>query len=148
VTYAFTNITNFGGPDVVALFAPDIATPLHRLNDRLSFAPLWSGVASATYTVPFSSSLEFHANVNDKYNSSYNTGSDLDPQKLQGGYGLLGARLGLGAPGGKWAVDIWGANLTNKYIYQVAFDAPFQPNQIDAFLADPRTFGITARVKF
>jgi iron complex outermembrane receptor protein len=148
VTYAFTNITNFGGPEVVALFAPDIATPLHRLNDRLSFAPLWSGVASATYTVPFSSSLEFHANINEKYNSSYNTGSDLDPQKLQGGYGLLGARLGLGAPGGKWAVDVWGANLTNKYIYQVAFDAPFQPSQIDAFLADPRTFGVTARVKF
>jgi iron complex outermembrane recepter protein len=148
VTYAFTNITNFGGPDVVALFAPDIATPLHRLNDRLSFAPLWSGVASASYTVPFSSSLEFHANINEKYNSSYNTGSDLDPQKLQGGYGLLGARVGLGAPGGKWAVDVWGANLTNKYIYQVAFDAPFQPNQIDAFLADPRTFGVTGRVKF
>jgi iron complex outermembrane recepter protein len=148
VTYAFTNITNFGGPEVVALFAPDIATQLHRLNDRLSFAPLWSGVASATYTVPFSSSLELHANINEKYNSSYNTGSDLDPQKLQGGYGLLGARLGLGAPGGKWAVDVWGANLTNKYIYQVAFDAPFQPSQIDAFLADPRTFGVTARVKF
>ena len=60
----------------------------------------------------------------------------------------LGARLGLGAPGGKWAVDVWGANLTNKYIYQVAFDAPFQPSQINAFLADPRTFGITARTKF
>ena len=148
VTYAFTNITEFGGPQVEALFAPDIATSLNRLNNRLSFAPMWSGVASATYTVPFSSSLEFHANVNEKYNSSYNTGSDLDPRKLQGAYGLVGARLGLGAPGGKWAVDVWGANLANKYIYQVAFDAPFQPNQIDAFLADPRTFGITARTKF
>jgi iron complex outermembrane receptor protein len=148
VTYAFTNITNFGGPAVEGLFAPDIATSLNRLNNRLSFAPLWSGVASATYTVPFSSSLEFHANINEKYNSSYNTGSDLDPRKLQGAYGLVGARLGLGAPGGKWAVDIWGANLANKYIYQVAFDAPFQPNQIDGFLADPRTFGITVRTKF
>jgi iron complex outermembrane receptor protein len=146
VTYAFTNITEFG--DSASLFAPDLATSLDRLNNRLSFAPLWSGVASATYTVPLSSSLQFHANVNEKYNSSYNTGSDLDPRKLQGAYGLLGARLGLGAPDDKWAVDIWGANLTNKYIYQVAFDAPFQPNQIDAFLADPRTFGVTARVKF
>ncbi len=146
VTYAFTNITEFG--DSASLFAPDLATSLDRLNNRLSFAPLWSGVASATYTVPLSSSLQFRANVNEKYNSSYNTGSDLDPRKLQGAYGLLGARLGLGAPDDKWAVDIWGANLTNKYIYQVAFDAPFQPNQIDAFLADPRTFGVTARVKF
>ena len=146
VTYAFTNITDFG--DSLPLFAPNQATSLDRLNNRLSFAPLWSGVASATYTVPLSAALQFHANVNEKYNSSYNTGSDLDPRKLQGPYGLLGARLGLGAPDGKWTVEIWGSNLANKYIYQVAFDAPFQYNQIDAFLADPRTFGVTARIKF
>ena len=147
VTYAFTNITDFGGS--LPLFAPNLADPaLPRLNNRLSFAPLWSGVASATYTVPISSSLEFHANVSEKYNSSYNTGSDLDPRKLQGAYGLVNARLGLGAPDGKWTVEIWGANLANKYYYQVAFDAPIQYNQIDAFLADPRTYGVTVRTKF
>jgi iron complex outermembrane recepter protein len=146
VTYAFTNINEFG--DSLSLFAPNEATSLSRLNDRLSFAPLWSGVVAATYTVPLSSSLEFHASVNEKYNSSYNTGSDLDPRKLQGAYGLVNARLGLGAPDGKWTVELWGANLGNKTYYQVAFDAPFQFNQIDAFMADPRTFGITARTKF
>jgi iron complex outermembrane receptor protein len=147
VTYAFTNITNFG--ESLSLFAPSTLTGSPpRLNNRLSFAPMWSGVVAATYTVPLSSTLEFHANVNEKYNSSYNTGSDLDPRKLQGGYGLLNARLGLGAPDGKWTVEIWGANLANKGYYQVAFDAPIQYGQIDAFLADPRTFGITARTKF
>jgi iron complex outermembrane recepter protein len=146
VTYAFTNITEFGGS--LPLFAPNLATSLSRLNNRLSFAPLWSGVAAATYTVPLSSSLEFRANVNEKYNSSYNTGSDLDPRKLQGGYGLLNARLGVGSTDGKWTVEIWGANLANKGYYQVAFDAPIQYGQVDAFLADPRTFGITARTKF
>ena len=118
VTYAFTNIEEFG--DSAVLFAPD------RLNDRLSFAPLWSGVASASYTVPLSASLQFRGSVTEKYNSSYNTGSDLDPRKLQGAYGLLNARLGLGSVDGKWTVEAWGANLTNKGIYQVAFDAPFQ----------------------
>jgi len=43
---------------------------------------------------------------------------------------------------------VWGSNLANKQYLQVAFDAPFQYNQIDAFLADPRTIGVTARVKF
>jgi outer membrane receptor protein involved in Fe transport len=140
VTYAFTNIQEFG--DSGALFSPV------RLNDRLSFAPLWSGVASASYTVRFSDSLQFRASVTEKYNSSYNTGSDLDPEKLQGAYGLLNARLGLGAPDGKWTAEIWGSNLANKGFYQVAFDAPFQFDQIDAFLGDPRTFGITLRTKF
>ena len=146
VTYAFTNITEFG--DSAPLFAPNIATSLDRLNNRLSFAPLWSGVAAAAYTVPLSSSLEFRASVSEKYSSSYNTGSDLDPRKLQGAYGLVNARLGLGSPDGKWTVELWGANLANKYYYQVAFDAPFQFNQIDAFLGDPRTFGVTVRTKF
>jgi iron complex outermembrane recepter protein len=146
VVYAFTNITEFG--ESLPLFAPNQATSLNRLNNRLSFAPLWSGVASATYTVPLSGSLQFHANVNEKYNSSYNTGSDLDPRKLQGAYGLLNARLGIGSPDGKWTVEIWGNNLADKLFYQVAFDAPFQYNQLDAFLGDPRTFGITARTKF
>ena len=45
-------------------------------------------------------------------------------------------------------VEIWGNNLADKLFYQVAFDAPFQYNQIDAFLGDPRTFGITLRTKF
>jgi iron complex outermembrane receptor protein len=140
VTYAFTNIEDFG--DSLPLFSP------LRKNDRLSFAPLWSGVASAAYTVRFSDSLQFRASVTEKYNSSYNTGSDLDPEKLQGAYGLLSARLGLGAPDGKWTAEIWGTNLANKGFYQVAFDAPFQFDQIDAFLGDPRTFGITLRTKF
>ncbi|MEP6548161.1 MAG: TonB-dependent receptor [Gammaproteobacteria bacterium] len=140
VTYAFTNIENFG--DSGRLFSAN------RLNDRLSFAPLWSGVVSASYTARFSDSMQFRASVSEKYNSSYNTGSDLDPLKLQGSYGLLTARLGVGAPDGKWTAEIWGNNLTNKGIYQVGFDAPFQFEQIDAFLGDPRTFGITLRTKF
>jgi iron complex outermembrane receptor protein len=146
IVYAFTNITEFG--DSQPLFAPNQATTLSRLNNRLSFAPLWSGVASATYTVPLTASLQLHANVNEKYSSSYNTGSDLDPRKLQGAYGLLNARLGIGAPDGKWTVEIWGNNLADKLFYQVAFDAPFQYDQIDAFLGDPRTFGVTVRTKF
>jgi outer membrane receptor protein involved in Fe transport len=147
VTYAFTNITEFG--DAAYLFAPNTADPnLPRLNNRLSFAPLWSGAASASYTVPLTSGLAFRASLNEKYNSSYNTGSDLDPRKIQGAYGILNARLGIGAPDDKWAVELWSQNLADKYYYQVAFDAPYQYNQIDAFLGAPRTFGVTARVKF
>ena len=147
VTYAFTNITEFGNSSY--LFAPNTADPfLPRLNNRLSFAPLWSGVASAAYRAPITSSLDFRASISEKYNSSYNTGSDLDPRKIQAAYGILNARIGVGAPDDKWAVEAWGANLADKYYYQVAFDAPYQFNQIDAFLGAPRTFGLTARVKF
>ena len=147
VVYADTQIANFG--NALYLFAPN------RLNNRPSFSPLWSGVLSAAYQVPLSSSLTLRISADDKYNSSYNTGSDLDPLKLQGGYGILNARVGIGAPDGKWAFELWSQNLTNKGYFQVGFDAPFQGlampginNQIDSFVGDPRTFGATLRVKF
>ena len=147
VVYADTEITNFG--DALYLFATN------RLNNRLSFSPLWSGVVSAAYQVPFSSSLALRISADEKYNSSYNTGSDLDPIKIQGGYGIVDARIGIGAPDGKWAFEVWSQNLANKGYFQVAFDAPFQGlavpgfnNQIASFVGDPRTFGATMRVKF
>ena len=143
VVYADTQITNFG--DSAPLFDPA------RLNNRLSFAPLWSGVVSAAYQVPLSSTLALRMSADEKYNSSYNTGSDLDPRKLQGAYGLLSARIGIGAPDNKWSFEIWGQNLTNKGYFQVAFDAPFQGipgnQQIDSFVGDPLTFGATFRVQ-
>jgi iron complex outermembrane receptor protein len=139
-TYAFTNINEFGS--AIALFSP------RRLNDRISFAPLWSGAVSATYQAPLSGALTFRSTLSEKYNSAYNTGSNLDPRKIQGAYGLLNARIGIGAPDDKWAVELWSANLADKLYYQVAFDAPFQYNQIDAFLGAPRTFGLTVRTKF
>ncbi len=145
VVYADTQITEFG--DSAPLFAAD------RLNDRLSFAPLWSGVVSANYDIALARSLTLRLSADEKYTSSYNTGSDLDPLKIQGAYGLLGARIGIGAPDGHWAFEVWGQNLTNKGYFQVAFDAPFQgipgvANQIDSFIGDPRTVGATLRVKF
>ncbi len=140
LTYADTNINEFGS--AIALFATD------RLNNRISFAPLWSGAASTTYQVPLNGALTFRGTLSEKYNSSYNTGSNLDPRKIQGAYGIMNARLGIGAPDDKWAVEIWSANLTDKLYYQVAFDAPFQYQQINAFLGAPRTFGLTGRVKF
>jgi outer membrane receptor protein involved in Fe transport len=139
-TYAFTNINEYGS--AIALFSPE------RLNNRISFAPLWSGAASATYQVPLSGALTFRGTLSEKYNSSYNTGSNLDPRKIQGAYGLLNARIGIGAPNDRWAVELWSANLADKRYYQVAFDAPFQYQQIDAFLGAPRTFGLTVRTKF
>jgi iron complex outermembrane recepter protein len=92
--------------------------------------------------------LTMRTSVEEKYNSSYNTGSDLDPRKIQPGFGLLNARIGIGAPDESWAVEAWGANLADKYYYAVAFDSPFQYNTIASYLGAPRTFGLTLRMKF
>jgi iron complex outermembrane receptor protein len=148
VTQDLTNIDNFGNalPDFCG--GPGNTQCTHRNNDRLSFAPLWSGALSGTYQVPLSSTLTLRSSLEEKYNTSYNTGSDLDARKIQSGFGLLNARIGLGAPDESWAIEAWGANLANRYYYAVAFDSPFQYNTISSYLGESRTFGLTARVKF
>lgn len=149
VTQDLTNITNFGA-DADPLFCggPGNTACTHRDNDRLSFAPLWSAALSANYVLPLTSTFGIHTSVEEKYNSSYNTGSDLDPRKIQSGFGLLNARLGIGALDESWALEAWGANLADKYYYSVAFDSPFQYNTIASYIGAPRTFGLTARMKF
>jgi outer membrane receptor protein involved in Fe transport len=147
VTQDLTNIDNFGNalPDFCG--GPGNGCTA-RDNNRLSFAPLWSGALSASYLLPLSGTLGIRTSVEEKYNSSYNTGSDLDPRKIQEGFGLLNGRIGFGALDESWTIEAWGANLADKYYYAVAFDSPFQFNTIASYLGAPRTFGLTARVKF
>jgi iron complex outermembrane recepter protein len=147
VTQDLTNIDNFGNalPDFCG--GPGNGCTA-RDNNRLSFAPLWSGALSASYVLPLSGTLGIRTSVEEKYNSSYNTGSDLDPRKIQEGFGLLNGRIGFGALDESWTIEAWGANLADKYYYAVAFDSPFQFNTISSYLGAPRTFGLTARVKF
>jgi outer membrane receptor protein involved in Fe transport len=147
VTQDLTNIDDFGNalPDFCG--GPGNGCTA-RNNNRLSFAPLWSGALSAAYLLPVSGTLGIRTSVEEKYNSSYNTGSDLDPRKIQEGFGLLNARIGFGALDESWAIEAWGANLADKYYYAVAFDSPFQFETITSYLGAPRTFGLTARVKF
>jgi iron complex outermembrane receptor protein len=84
VTQDLTNIDDFGGalPDFCG--GPGNSCTA-RDNNRLSFAPLWSGAVSASYVLPLSSTLGIRTSVEEKYNSSYNTGSDLDPRSWRAG---------------------------------------------------------------
>ena len=149
VTYAETEIEDFG--PALAFFRPE------RENDRLSFAPEWSGSLAATFEQPIGAALILRANVGAKYTSEYNTGSNLDPRKIQDALTVVNARLGFGADDERWMVEAWAQNLTDEEYYQVAFDAtlqgssaaaPLPTSTIDAFLGAPLTYGLTARFKF
>lgn len=151
VTYAETTIEDFGGPANLAFFRPE------RKDDTLSFAPKWSSSLSATYEQPIGSSLLMRANIGARYTSEYNTGSNLDPRKMQDAMTLVNARLGFGAADEKWMVELWALNVTDEEYYQVLFDATLQgsstaPNRsestLNGFLGAPRTYGVTARFKF
>lgn len=149
ITYAETEIREFGAAE--SLFRPE------RKNDRLSFAPKWSSSLAATFEQPVADNHVFRTVLGLKHMTSYNTGSNLDPRKIQDSLTLLNARVGFGADDERWMLELWAQNLTDEDYIQVAFDAtlqgqsgamPLPTSTIDAFLGAPRTYGVTARFKF
>ncbi len=99
-----------------------------------------------------------------RYQSEMNTGSDLDFEKRQGGTMVVNARMGVRGPENRWALEFWAQNLFDVDYRQLAFDIPLQgtgstngvrqgsiassSSLYGAFMAEPRTYGVTVRTKF
>jgi outer membrane receptor protein involved in Fe transport len=139
VTYAETQYGSFTVPAGASPRLP---------NTRVSFAPLYSGSLSASYERSIGSGLEARASLSAKYTSSYNTGSDLNPLKVQPGLTVLNGRIAVGSEDNRWTAELWAQNLTDENYYQVVFDAPLQTGALNAFMGAPRTYGATIRVKY
>jgi iron complex outermembrane receptor protein len=163
ITYAQTEYgSNITGP---IFDPPSLANPaggaLWQLpGNRLTNAPKWSITGGATYRQPVTDNLAIMLHLDGRYTSKLNTGSDLDLEKMQKGVFVLNGRIGLGDIDERWQIEIWGRNLFNKDYMQIAFDGPLQgsgtmantilPNTqvFNAFLAEPRMYGLTLRGKF
>ncbi|SEJ89612.1 TonB-dependent Receptor Plug Domain [Sphingobium sp. AP50] len=133
-----------------------------------SNAPQLVTTASLAWTPAIGSSgLSALFYVDGRLTSDYNTGSDLFPEKRQDGYAIVNARIGLRGKDQRWAIELWGQNIFNQDYTQVAFSSPLQSSSpatsttgqfatgapmanqlISAYLAEPRTYGITLRGSF
>ena len=142
VTYADTRYTH---ADYPALLESGFAG---ASGSHMSLAPLWSASGSATYTQALTAGYEARFNLGLKYSSSYNTGSNEEAAKVQKAYTLTNGRIVFEPTSRLWSVELWGENIFNTKYAQVAFDGPFQPGTIDAFLGAPATYGVTARVHY
>lgn len=135
---------------------------------RASFAPEWSATGAVNFDRSIGNGMRVGFSLAAKYSTEYNTGSDLLPYKQQDALTLLNGRIMLGTDDERWTVEIWGQNLTDEQYVQVAYNGPLQgsafqktvqPNgtyynpaldtqTYDAFLGQPRTYGVTLRAKF
>jgi iron complex outermembrane recepter protein len=131
---------------------------------RLSNSSEYVATGSFSWTPPIGSGgLSGLVYVDTRLQSDTNTGSDLDIEKVQDAFVVTNARIGLRGAEQKWAIELWAQNIFDVDYQQVTFDAPLQgsgtrrqtqqfgtaANQLyGAFLAEPRTYGVTARFKF
>ena len=161
-----------GTPD---FFIPEYGNSLQPTlfllpGGRLSNSSKYAVTGSANWSPPIGSMLKGLVYADFRYTSAINTGSDLFVEKEQPGVMLVNARLGLGEAQGNWSLEFWAQNLFNVKYKQVGFSAPLQgggipssapgtagavrefgtgSNQLfEAFLGEPRTYGVTLRTKF
>lgn len=153
--YAYVNTeytdVNTGDPLVDAIEGKDY-----------SLSPENFLTAQAIYERPVFNNLLFTAAADARYVSEYNTGSDLDPEKVQDAFTLVNARVGIGREDGRWSLEVWGRNITDETYAQVAFDAFAQGSRVSpgtsndprgtasymAFLGAPATWGVTLRTEW
>jgi iron complex outermembrane receptor protein len=131
---------------------------------QLSNAPKNVVTGSFSYTPKLGNSgLSGLFYMDTRMTSDFNTGSDLFPEKAQDSFVIVNGRVGIRGPSDRWALEFWAQNLFNTKYQQVAFNTPFQgagsvaqtqafgttANQLfSSFLAEPRTYGVTARFRF
>lgn len=151
---------NLVGADGDATSAQLFQLPGRRLSNSSAFTV----TASSSWTPRIGTSgLSGLLYVDARHSSEFNTGSDLDLEKIQKPYTVVNGRIGIRGPDQAWAVELWAQNILNKNYKQVAFDAPLQGSGtvrgveqgfyarstqlFGAFLAEPRTYGLTLRAK-
>ena len=149
---------DFVGPGQTSAACPALGQLYKLPGAQMSFAPEWSLSASVTYEWDFASNMEGRFNIGTKWLSEFNTGSDLDDEKLQEAYALVNARIGIGSRDRTWQLELWGTNILDKDYMQVGFDGPLQAvgtplpndpmNTYNAFLGAPAMYGMTLRFQF
>lgn len=161
ITYARTTYAQqLTGRDGASL-----APTLFQLpGERISNASDYVVTGSFAWTPPVSDTLSSLIYMDFRYQSAMNTGSDLDFEKIQSGFVVANARIGLYGPGEVWGLELWAQNLFDTLYQQVAADAPLQGGGtfravaqglsatsngvFITFPAEPRTFGVTLRTRF
>jgi iron complex outermembrane receptor protein len=152
VTYADSRY----GHDVATVGFP-AGAPTILAGARLTQAPLWTINSGVNYEQELgfwetSGFLSFNGN----YRSSYNTGSDLNPNKLQPGFVTVNGQIGMRSDDHLWEVALFGRNLFNEHYNVVAFNTPAEQasgapsvaSAISVFPGDPATYGVTLSLHF
>ncbi|WP_052742457.1 TonB-dependent receptor [Sphingomonas sp. Ag1] len=129
-------------------FPPPLPNLTRLSGNQLPYAAKWNVTAGFTSKQPMTSDLNFLSSASLKWTSSYNTGSNLDPLKVQQPFALLNARVGIEPTNEAWSLEVWAQNLTNSNYYQVIVDQPLQSGTYGAFIGQPRLYGVTGRVRF
>ena len=76
----------------------------------------------------------------------------LLPGDIQEAHTKLNLRVGLATQDERWAIELWGRNVTDEQTKNVTFNIPLRGGSgaraRGQFPQDPATYGVTVRTKF
>lgn len=130
-------------------------------GQQLTASPKWTVTNIIQYQKHFGE-LDYIFTLNHRHTSSFNGGSNLDPRKTVAAMDLFNGNIDIEPANRNWSLSFWAKNIGDKHYPQIIFDGPLQGNsplmsangsvravtsQLDGFPVEPRTYGITIRLK-
>jgi len=129
-------------------------------GNSLTNAPEVVVTGGATYENTFNN-LNFFANANFRYEDDRRTSTQpsellmpdvLLPGDIQDANTKVNLRIGLSSENERWAIELWGRNITDEQTKNVTFNIPLRGGSGNRargqFTQDPATYGVTLRTKF
>jgi iron complex outermembrane receptor protein len=120
---------------------------------QLPGAPKWSFSGGGEYSRPLGDSgflgpIDGYVGVDVSYKSSFNSTSNPSAYTVIKAYSITNARVGVRSADGNWDASLWVRNLFDDNYFESLSVTGFNTGLIDGLPGDPRTFGVTLRVKY
>jgi iron complex outermembrane recepter protein len=132
---------------------PGRQNPTDRFCDRSGDRP--GGEPENYLVLSVKQDFELADNIYAYVQGEYSYTSEIildgsnDPYAVQDAYSLLNLRFFMNFTDMDMDVIFWARNaLDEEYINRTNFNAPIQDGKLNAYMAEPRTFGVTVKKRF
>lgn len=125
------------------------ATLCDLTGETIPDAPKLTLTGIFNYNQPISDTLSAFLQGEVYHRGSRNVAGDLDPIGFQEATTMLGASAGfIAGENEQWRITFWGKNLTDVEYMPLMFDSVAQSGSRNAYIGDPRTYGLTIGLTF
>lgn len=129
--------------------APFILGLAGQLEDsRLAFAPLHTSSLRATYRRPIpNTGLVGLLHGEWFYSSNYAADNALQSDRIQNGFSVLNARIGVSSDDDRYALSLWCRNCADQFYTTLITTSPLDRGDI-AVIREPLEWGVTLSAKY
>ncbi|MEZ5946602.1 MAG: TonB-dependent receptor [Hyphomonas sp.] len=124
-------------------------------GSSLTNAPEWVGILGATLESTFDGGMGWFMTGNVRTESERRTSTQSVTETgaplfgdIQDSNTKVNLRAGISAPDERWAIEIWGNNVTDEQTKNVTFSISLRGPARGVFIQEPATYGVTLRTRF